>query len=200
MPPWDGDAKRKKKAGGPCSSCGLVTSIRRLFGKPAERTVRQSTIGESNTPPQVAETTLTKITHKSELDIKQVNEYKFEKILGTGSYGAVYSARDKRGELVAVKVLKSSVLKKRKALMRPETVRDQLYEIAVMKRLNHPGCVQLFEVIDDPSKDRAFLIMEMLQGGTPVDKENLPDGMSYLPEECARPILRNLLSALRDAR
>lgn len=38
--------------------------------------------------------------------------------------------------------------------------------------------------------------MEMLQGGTPVDADNLPAEMRYLPEECARPVFRNLLLAL----
>ena len=37
-------------------------------------------------------------------------------------------------------------------------------EIAIMKKINHPHCVQLFEVIDDPKTERLFLVMELLTG------------------------------------
>ena len=44
--------------------------------------------------PQVVETTLTVVKRaKNEIDLKQVNDYKFGKLLGTGSYGLVYEVR-----------------------------------------------------------------------------------------------------------
>lgn len=67
------------------------------------------------------------------------------------------------GLKVAIKVISGSVTR-RGTLRRPDA-RVKLAdvdkrEIAVMKNLTHPHCVQLFEVIDDPENSRTFLIME----------------------------------------
>lgn len=38
-------------------------------------------------------------------------------------------------------------------------------EIAIMKKLNHPNLVQLIEVLDDPSEDSLYMVMEMCKKG-----------------------------------
>jgi [calcium/calmodulin-dependent protein kinase] kinase len=38
-------------------------------------------------------------------------------------------------------------------------------EIAIMKKLDHPNVVQLVEVLDDPSEDLLFMVMEMCKKG-----------------------------------
>ena len=65
------------------------------------------------------------------------------------------------GLKVAIKVLDRSVTKKKGGWNREasQTTAEQR-EIAIMKKLTHPHCVQLFEVIDDSANDRTFLIME----------------------------------------
>ncbi len=35
-------------------------------------------------------------------------------------------------------------------------------EIAIMKKLDHPNVVKLIEVLDDPTHDRLYIIMEYL--------------------------------------
>jgi [calcium/calmodulin-dependent protein kinase] kinase len=39
-------------------------------------------------------------------------------------------------------------------------------EIAIMKKMNHPNIVRLYEIIDDPGYDKLFIIMEYISGGS----------------------------------
>lgn len=39
-------------------------------------------------------------------------------------------------------------------------------EIAVLKKLDHPNIVRLFEIIDDPKHDKLYLITELVKHGT----------------------------------
>lgn len=43
-------------------------------------------------------------------------------------------------------------------------------EIAIMKKLNHPNVVSLFEVLDDPQVDKLYIIMEYMKNGPLVKK------------------------------
>ena len=38
-----------------------------------------------------------------------------------------------------------------------DAYQDLMVEIAILKKLNHPNVIQLFEVIDDPENDKLFL-------------------------------------------
>ena len=39
-------------------------------------------------------------------------------------------------------------------------------EIATMKKISHPNCVQMFDVILDPDQDEVFLVLEYVDGGS----------------------------------
>ena len=39
------------------------------------------------------------------------------------------------------------------------------HEIAVLKKLRHPNIVPLYEVIDDPGRNKLYLILEYVPGG-----------------------------------
>ena len=153
------------------------------------------------------------VTNKNAKDITRVNQYKIEKKLGAGAFGAVYEALDQNQESVAIKVMDKGELRKKsrglgKRPMGPKggasgdasgatVVSDTiLREIATMKRVQHPNCVRLFEVIDDPIGDRMFLVMEYLNGGEVLVPKNLPDGKDFLDEENAREVFRDLLDGL----
>ena len=78
-----------------------------------------------------------------------------ESLLGLGLSGcAVRLARvDATGELVAVKVLRRSLLKRQRVGRFGNALDTLRKEIAVMKKVNHPNCVKLFEVIDNQELD-----------------------------------------------
>uniref|UniRef100_A0A7S3ALE3 Protein kinase domain-containing protein n=1 Tax=Haptolina ericina TaxID=156174 RepID=A0A7S3ALE3_9EUKA len=136
--------------------------------------------------------------------IVSVNQYKMQTWLGRGSFGEVYRATDEHGESVAIKRIDRSKSKPKK-LGRPPArpvpgggtgdVNAVTREIAVMKKIDHPNCVKLFEVIFDTRGGRIFLAMELLQGGEVMHASNL-GGKAYLTERAARPVVQDLLSGL----
>lgn len=96
--------------------------------------------------------------------VTRVNDYSVGAELGRGAYGVVFKAKQGRQEDVAIKVLKRSVLKRIR--QGKGTAYDGvLREILIMKRLNHPNVVRLYEVIDDPERDEMYLVMEFVTGG-----------------------------------
>jgi hypothetical protein len=76
-------------------------------------------------------------------------------------------------QLVAVKMIQKSILKQMKIMEKGPnnrlTVRtafdDIEKEIATMKRLCHPNCVQLFEVIDSVESDKLYMVLEYISLG-----------------------------------
>ena len=76
-------------------------------------------------------------------------------------------------KLVAVKMIQKSILKQMKVMEKGPnnrlTVRtafdDIEKEIATMKRLCHPNCVQLFEVIDSVESDKLYMVLEYISLG-----------------------------------
>jgi serine/threonine protein kinase len=42
-------------------------------------------------------------------------------------------------------------------------------EMAVLKKLNHPNIVRLYEVLDDPSGDSLYMVFEMMHKGVLMD-------------------------------
>jgi hypothetical protein len=174
--------------GAACSTCGP--------NKRREDDIFESIVVDSKA--EKVETTGSKDSIGKEA-ITKVNQYRIQKMLGKGSFGAVYSATDQHNQIVAVKLMdKGELRKKSKGLGKPKGpgrpgmlgkpkspgaaedaggISDTiLREIATMKRVRHVNCVRLFEVIDDPLGDRMFLVMEFLDGGEVLTKGNLPDG------------------------
>ena len=66
--------------------------------------------------------------------------------------------------------------------------------MACLTRLNHKNIIKLREIIDDPSSERVYLVMDYCEGGTL--KEKLEETESGLPEDEVRRYFRSLLSAL----
>ena len=118
----------------------------------------------------------------------EVNGYRVGRKLGKGAYGEVFAAT-KDGERYALKILKQSALKKVGGVG-PRTgkstgsVLDSVgKEIATMKKIVHPNCVALFDVIADPATvDEICLLLEFVAGGESQKKDEA--GMP-IPLSCA---------------
>ena len=121
--------------------------------------------------------------------------YKVEARLGKGAFGEVFRAK-KDGEAFALKVLKKSALKNSNLPRRPlkpgvrpgqpqqptSTALDSVKaEVATLKKIAHPNCVQMYDVIYDSGADQVFIVLELVEGG-PSQRED-PDGKPIpLPE------------------
>ena len=94
-----------------------------------------------------------KIISKNELNVRDVYEFKSE--LGEGGYGKVYLVRHKKmDQLRAMKII--SVNSKNQDEKTDE-------EIELLKKLDHPNIVKLFEYFSDD--DKYYLITEYCRGG-----------------------------------
>ena len=95
------------------------------------------------------------ITHKDSKAF--ANHYKLDpNILGEGAFGRVQKcSRKGTNEERAVKIIDKSVMSE------SEKTR-LLYEIDILKNLNHPNIVRLYEVFED--KVSIFLVTELCEG------------------------------------
>ena len=94
--------------------------------------------------------------NKKNSGVLSVNDWQFGKVLGTGAYGQVYLASKKgQTDQVAVKVLSRSILKRKRVGRFGSAYDSVMGEISVMKKLDHPNVVRLYEVIDDPEEECA---------------------------------------------
>lgn len=130
-----------------------------------------------------------------------VNQYVFLKNLGGGTSGEVNLARSGTDEkLYAVKILSKSSQKKRVSIgKRGSRIRlsqmDGLFrEVAIMKKLDHPNIVNLWEVINDPGIDRLYLVFEYIPNGSVT---RILESQSKLSEEQTKRYMRDIVSAIQ---
>lgn len=111
--------------------------------------------------------------------------YKFEEIVGEGSFGSVYraiclKAREER----AIKVIKKEGL--------GENKRAAVFaELELLKKLDHPNIIKLYEVFE--SRDRYHVVTEYCRGGSIID---FIKQRSHFDEDIVKAILRQLLGCL----
>ncbi|KAJ4359304.1 hypothetical protein N0V85_009455, partial [Neurospora sp. IMI 360204] len=137
---------------------------------------------------------------------QRINQYLIKDEIGHGSYGAVRLATDQFGKEYAIKQFSKAQLRRRaqsnilrRAPRGPRNqsisrfseqrlleAKDALFlireEIAIMKKLNHPNLVQLYEVLDDPEDDSLYMVLEMCKKGV-VMKMGIHGSVEPLPEE-----------------
>jgi len=81
-----------------------------------------------------------------------------DKRIGTGAYSVVYKG--------ILRQTKESVAIKKIDLRRFKNCRERIdEEIAIMKKMNHIGIVQLYDVIYDNINDYVYIVMEYCSGG-----------------------------------
>lgn len=118
-----------------------------------------------------------------------LDHYSVEKMLGEGSYGQVFKVRNK--DLNISRAMKKLSLSNFNSKADPEKEREILNEIEMLKSLDHPNIVKVFEFYT--TKDGYFIITEFCKGGELFDKivNNPP-----FEEEAAAYILYQILSAV----
>ncbi|KAL4890436.1 calcium/calmodulin-dependent protein kinase [Aspergillus ambiguus] len=148
----------------------------------------------------------------------RINQYIIKQEIGRGSFGAVHLAIDQYGNEYAVKEFSKARLRKRAQshlLRRPRGPKrssegfnsplhrcedDQkgnaLYlikeEIAIMKKLHHNNLVSLIEVLDDPTEDSLYMVMEMCKKGV-VMKVGLEERADPYDDDLCRCWFRDLI-------
>ncbi|KAL7153836.1 hypothetical protein ABFS83_04G195300 [Erythranthe nasuta] len=138
--------------------------------------------------------TYTVIRSEDEDGNKTVNEYVREHKIGAGSYGKVVLYRNRiDGKHYAIKAFHKSHLLKLRVAPSETAMTDVFREVLIMKVLSHPNIVNLVEVIDDPTTDHFYMVLEYVEDKWICDGAGPP---GRLGENTARKYLRDVVSGL----
>mmetsp|Transcript_43813 Transcript_43813/g.78812 ORF Transcript_43813/g.78812 Transcript_43813/m.78812 type:complete len:666 (-) Transcript_43813:1023-3020(-) len=103
---------------------------------------------------------------KDSCGVKHIDAYDLGDALGQGSYGKVKMVKHRiSGQMYACKILSKASLQKKKPGSDESPYDKVMSEISIMKDLQHPHVVKLYEVIEDESHGKIFLILEYCPGG-----------------------------------
>mmetsp|Transcript_42121 Transcript_42121/g.86060 ORF Transcript_42121/g.86060 Transcript_42121/m.86060 type:complete len:326 (+) Transcript_42121:474-1451(+) len=136
---------------------------------------------------------------RKEEGVKYVNQYEIVKDLGKGSFGKVKLVKHtETGELFAMKVFNKHVLRKKRMGSSRNLLQDVELEIKVMKMLDHPNCLKLYEVLDSPDYHKMFLRVEYAPAGVSMSADDSSDQPQCEPlsEEQARAYMHGLVAGL----
>ncbi|CAD8175112.1 unnamed protein product [Paramecium octaurelia] len=113
--------------------------------------------------------------------------YSVYKIIGKGNFAKVYQATKKENNTqYAVKAFSKEYM-----LQQSKGVESLLNEIKLMRRLNHPSIVKLYEVHE--TTNSVYFILDMIQGGELLSKVR---EIGFLPAETMQKLAFNLISAI----
>ncbi|RAH70214.1 putative serine/threonine protein kinase [Aspergillus aculeatinus CBS 121060] len=141
-----------------------------------------------------------KETHTAEVDRdlitgnKLINQYEILEELGRGEHGKVKLGRHvTTRQKVAIKIVQR--YSKRRRLGKLGNPEDKVKkEVAILKKARHPNVVSLLEVIDDPNRQKVYIVLEYVENGeiiwrkrglreiVHVDKRRLEREKAGIPE------------------
>ena len=124
-------------------------------------------------------------------DPTQIDDYRLAGRLGAGSFGVVYAATDADGSPVAVKLLRPELSDDRR--LRRRLAR----EAEALRRVEGDRTVKIIDVITEG--DRAYLVMELLEGSTLDDTVKDQGPLQAGPLWFAAQGLIEALHDIRDA-
>ncbi|CUG86721.1 protein kinase, putative [Bodo saltans] len=141
------------------------------------------------------------VLHRDDTGVKWINHYAVIGLLGRGSQGKVKLAEHRDGfshstKLVAIKVLPRSPKAKWWRAAELSALRRIETEIEIMKKLKHKNVVQLYEVIDDPSSQKMYLVMQYIAQG-PICKLERDMTCPCFPEDRVASVVRQMITGLR---
>ncbi|XP_031264272.1 CBL-interacting serine/threonine-protein kinase 11-like [Pistacia vera] len=112
-------------------------------------------------------------------------KYDLGRLLGCGAFAKVYHARDVRtSQSVAIKIIN------KKKLSNSNLASNIKREISIMRRLNHPNIVKLYEVL--ATKTKIYFVMEFVKGGELFAKV----AKGRFTEDLSRKYFQQLISAV----
>jgi serine/threonine protein kinase len=154
----DGNSPRMLKSApaSNVSALGLFAKAKQLSATPHATSTPAS--GRKKTREELKKLVMSLTLQQRGQSFSSVDFYSIGKVLGEGAYGKVLHATHiMTGQKVAVKTFEKAKLVDLVARKRVSR------EIRILKYLDHPNIVQLFEVIDQPQ--RRYIIMEFASGG-----------------------------------
>ena len=113
---------------------------------------------------------------------KYYNEYKYIKELGSGAFSKVKLVM-KDNVKYAMKIIDKKLLKSKKIFKQDKDgniivsnlLKDALKEIAILKKLDHPNIIKLYEILHDYQKQKIYLILEYAEYGDIVNYDEDKD-------------------------
>ncbi|KAA6394329.1 MAG: putative Ser/Thr protein kinase [Streblomastix strix] len=148
----------------------------------------------------VIETSTARKQRNEELGIRTLNQYVILQKIGEGSFAKVklVHVSNNPDELYAMKVVKKEVKKriqktfrgnpKAKEIAQQESINK---EVALLKKTFHPNIIRLYEVIDDRSLQKLYMILEFVKGGPCFSINQEP-----MNEEDARMCFRDITAGI----
>ncbi|KAJ5468598.1 hypothetical protein N7475_006350 [Penicillium sp. IBT 31633x] len=188
----------------PLSSPGLFSMRHSHKGTPSgsddDISMKSSLLHPSHLQPP-------KETHTAEVDRdtvtgnKTINQYEILEELGRGEHGKVKLGQHvATKQKVAIKIVQRYSTRRRLGkLGNPEDKVKK--EVAILKKARHPNVVSLLEVIDDPNRQKVYIVLEYVENGEIVwrkkglreivhvdklrlerEKNGIPDTPAFLEE------------------
>ncbi|XP_011297891.1 calcium-dependent protein kinase 2 [Fopius arisanus] len=116
------------------------------------------------------------------VDFKE--HYDLQTELGRGKFGTVYQCKEKESGLrLAAKIVNTT---------KKEDRRDVEREVEIMRRLQHPRLIQLYDAIDNEKK--FYVVLELIEGGELF--ERVIDDDFYLTERSCAVFMRQICEGI----
>ena len=122
------------------------------------------------------------VKHYDESGNKYYNDYKFVSFLGSGAFSKIELV-EKDGVKYALKIIDKSFLKSQKNMEFDEegniivnsNLENALKEIAILKKMNHPNIIKLYEILYSDKNRKIYLILEHCEHGDLVEYDDEAD-------------------------
>jgi calcium-dependent protein kinase len=105
-------------------------------------------------------------------------QYEIKQKLGSGSFGKVFLALNKKDSTIHVAVKKIS-----KTKMSPSEIGSLHNEVSIMQHIDHSNIVKYYETYEEP--DTIYLCMELCEGGELNIKKIKSDHARSYEDTCA---------------